>query len=107
LEEAGLLLLGHADAGVGDGIDGQRNRAALRESGRVGEQVEEAPAHLGQVGVHRAEVGSRIDDQRVAVHLHQRLRHGDDIAEQVRHLEVLQVEVHPAPRLRPGASQHS
>ncbi len=109
LEQLAHLLLGHADAAVRDaeqhvavagrmGLarERQSDLALLGELGGVAQEVDQRLLDLGQVGAHRADVGRAVDRQVIAVLLDQRLDHDTHLVDELREIDRLEIDVHPA-----------
>ena len=121
LEQPADLLLGQADAGVGDGEahpvgpglpeapHGQNDVPVLRELGGVADQVDQRLAQLQLVLMHRAQAGLRIalevEAEMVALLRDERLRRGGDVLDQRRHVEALRRQGQP-PGLDLGDVEH-
>ncbi len=107
LEQPAELLLGHADAGVGDGkahhrpvgletLRHQSEAAVLGELAAVAEDIEQALLELGAVGMHAAEVLGRLELERIAVLLGQRNDQRPHLFEQRHDFDVFEEDVHLA-----------
>ena len=107
LEQPAELLLGHADAGVGDGkphhrpigfeaLRHQGQPAVLGELAAVAENIEQALLELGAVGAHAAEVFGRPNFERIAVLLGQRDDERAHLFEQRHDFDVFEKDVHLA-----------
>ena len=75
---------------------GQGNGAVLGELGGIAQQVEQHLPHLGQVGVHGADVRGAVDGERIVLLLHQGLHRVDDILEHGSNIKGLRIHFHLA-----------
>ena len=101
LEQPADLLLGQADAGIGDGKaqpvgpvlpfapHRERDLALFREFGRVADQVDQRLAQLQLILMHRAQIAVVVEAEAVALLRDQALRRGGDVLDQRRHVEGL------------------
>lgn len=101
LKQAAHLLVGHADAAVGDfEFDPrsaiarfvrktQRNGAVLGKFRGIAEQIDDALLELGEIGLQRADILRTVDRQCIAVLFHHRLDDRLNLVDQPREKDVL------------------